>query len=100
MIGILLIKYVFILKELGAIHTNDWYKENSLYSFARPGFSVRTGHFTQLVWAGSRRVGFGLAVNSKRTTIIGVANYDPPGNVVAFSSFARNVLPARSNKRF
>src|SRR5262250_2824700 len=33
-----------------------WYEENAKYSYRKPGFGVATGHFTQLVWVGSKRV--------------------------------------------
>ena len=55
-----------------------WYRGFTTYDFARGGFSLRTGHFTQLVWTGSRRLGCGTSTcQGKR---IWVCNYDPPGN--------------------
>ena len=66
-----------------------WYREVDGYNFRRGGFSMDTGHFTQLVWVDTRRVGCG------RTTCKGmdivVCNYDPPGNVQTM--YGRNVLP-------
>lgn len=38
------------------------------------GFSMSTGHFTQVVWKGTKRVGCGFAKG------IVTCNYDPPGN--------------------
>lgn len=38
------------------------------------GFTMATGHFTQVVWKGSKRVGCGFAKG------IVTCNYDPPGN--------------------
>jgi hypothetical protein len=32
-----------------------------MYNFNNPGFSAATGHFTQIVWASTTNVGFGLA---------------------------------------
>ena len=41
---------------------------------------MAVGHFTQVVWKDSRRLGVGIAFgNSGRTAII-VANYYPRGN--------------------
>lgn len=55
-----------------------WYRGFSNYDFARGGFSLRTGHFTQVVWNGTRRLGCGTSTcKGKR---IWVCNYDPPGN--------------------
>jgi len=38
------------------------------------------GHFTQLVWRNSKRVGFGFAKTGNSKGMIVVANYDPAGN--------------------
>lgn len=55
-----------------------WYDEIKLYKFPDGGFSMRTGHFTQLVWQDTRQVGCGH-VQCKGNDIF-VCNYDPPGN--------------------
>src|ERR1041385_417079 len=55
-----------------------WYDEVKLYKFPDGGFSMRTGHFTQLVWTDTRQVGCGH-VQCKGNDIY-VCNYDPPGN--------------------
>lgn len=49
-----------------------------------------TGHFTQVVWKGSKEIGVGRATSSGGRTVV-VANYRPPGNVLGM--FATNVLP-------
>lgn len=67
-----------------------WYAEVRDYDFRTPGHSSRTGHFTQLVWASTRRVGFGAATDADGSTVV-VAFYDPPGNWVG--EFGDNVLP-------
>jgi hypothetical protein len=36
---------------------DSWYGEIKDYDFAAPGFSRKTGHFTQVVWNGSTRIG-------------------------------------------
>ncbi|MCC6873271.1 MAG: Fis family transcriptional regulator [Sandaracinaceae bacterium] len=38
------------------------------------------GHFTQLVWADTRRIGCGVARCADGRTEIWTCNYDPPGN--------------------
>jgi uncharacterized protein YkwD len=66
-----------------------WYAEVGKYDFARPGFSMSTGHFTQVVWVGSQRLGCG--VSSCKGMRIWVCNYDPPGNFQG--RFPDNVKP-------
>ena len=68
---------------------NLWYRENAGYNFASGGFSMTTGHFTQLVWRGSQRLGCGAA--SCGDLRVWVCNYDPPGNMQG--DFKENVLP-------
>jgi uncharacterized protein YkwD len=72
-----------------------WVEEVAAYDFRRPGFSMETGHFTQVVWAGSRRLGCGVARCKGRH--IWVCNYDPAGNVRG--KFAENVRPASCAER-
>jgi len=72
-----------------------WYRESARYSFRHPGFSMQTGHFTQLVWRNTTEVGCG------RTACGGlelwVCNYDPPGNVQR--AYEDNVLPTSCRER-
>ncbi|MEZ4365074.1 MAG: CAP domain-containing protein [Kofleriaceae bacterium] len=75
---------------LGAESSVDmWYREIELYDFARGGFSMQTGHFTQVVWRGTTQVGCGSAQCGGMTTW--VCNYDPPGNWEG--AYAANVPP-------
>ncbi|XP_028513433.1 Golgi-associated plant pathogenesis-related protein 1 [Exaiptasia diaphana] len=67
--------------------TKDWYDEVKYYSYSRPGFSGKTGHFTQVVWKSTRRLGVGIAKNGG--FIIIVARYSPPGNFIG--AFRQNV---------
>ncbi|CAF3764503.1 unnamed protein product [Rotaria sp. Silwood1] len=76
---------------LGSSPTNSWYSEISSYNFGSPGFSSSTGHFTQVIWKGSKQLGIGIAFTSDNRTAYVVANYYPPGNVIG--SFSSNVLP-------
>lgn len=58
-----------------------WYDEVELYDFNKPSFSLDTGHFTQLVWRSTRRVGCARAISEgPRGGVYLVCNYDPPGN--------------------
>jgi uncharacterized protein YkwD len=75
--------------QLSASETFDlWYSEIGEYNYARPGFGP-AGHFTQVVWRGSRQLGCGRAVC--RGEIYWVCRYSPPGNVDG--AFRANVQP-------
>lgn len=66
-----------------------WHSEVAHYDFRRATFSMETGHFTQLVWAATERLGCGSATCGGGT--LWVCRYDPPGNVMG--AFAANVKP-------
>lgn len=66
-----------------------WHRELGEYDFAAGRFGMDTGHFTQLVWRSSRRVGCGSSTCGGMD--LWVCNYDPPGNVQG--EFGENVLP-------
>lgn len=68
-----------------------WYQEVELYDFGSAKFSFESGHFTQVVWLATRRLGCGYASCGSNAELW-VCNYDPPGNVTG--AFARNVLPS------
>src|SRR5688572_6832294 len=75
-----------------------WYDELAHYSYARPGFSKTTGHFTQLVWRSTTRLGCAYAVCNGKNGTPGrflVCEYSPPGNVIGESYFRNNVLPPK-----
>ena len=81
---------------VGAVRT--WYKEKDVYDFNYPYFSPKTGHFTQLVWKESERLGVGYAKApyGTRYRYYVVAYYDPPGNYE--DSFTQNVLPTQCSE--
>jgi uncharacterized protein YkwD len=66
-----------------------WYDEVSLYKFPNGGFSMKTGHFTQVVWRGTKQVGCGRS--QCKGMDIWVCEYDPPGNWER--QYRENVLP-------
>jgi uncharacterized protein YkwD len=55
-----------------------WYEEISEYNYASPGFGP-AGHFTQVIWRGSRQLGCGKAICQGE--VFWVCRYSPPGNV-------------------
>jgi len=61
---------------------DSWYDECLVsYNYSREPTDTQSGHFTQLVWTTSERLGVGLA-RSKTGRHIVVMKYDPPGNYV------------------
>ncbi|XP_047133447.1 Golgi-associated plant pathogenesis-related protein 1 [Hydra vulgaris] len=69
--------------------SNSWYSEIENYDYDKPDYAQETGHFTQLVWRGSRKVGFGIATKGENTVV--VAQYLPGGNKIG--DFEKNVMP-------
>lgn len=66
-----------------------WYAEGEKYDYKKHGFSSRTGHFTQVVWAASRSLGCGFS--ECQGMRLWVCHYDPAGNVMTL--FPDNVSP-------
>lgn len=58
--------------------TDEWYNESSSYKYDGK-FDHDAGHFTQVIWKGTRKVGFGFALNESGR-FYAVANYYPAGN--------------------
>ena len=56
-----------------------WYEEEGKYSYKNASFSSGTGHFTQVVWAGSLQIGVGKAVSNVRGQF--VENVKPKGAI-------------------
>jgi hypothetical protein len=66
-----------------------WYDEVAHYKFPNGGFSMQTGHFTQVVWRRTAQVGCGRS--QCKDMDIWVCEYDPPGNWEG--QYRENVLP-------
>lgn len=74
-----------------------WYNEESVYNYQVPGFGMATGHFTQLVWVQSTKVGCGASIctsNGVADAMVLSCNYATPGNVDG--EFPSNVLDGTS----
>lgn len=70
---------------------NSWYDEIRIHEFGRPSPSnTGSGHFTQVVWKGSKELGVAQA-RSKTGKVLVVASYFPAGNMMG--SYADNVPP-------
>ena len=79
-----------------------WANEESDYNYQTTGFSEQTGHFTQLVWQNTRRVGCGAVWCGDKKGDNGafhwfmVCEYMPRGNVIG--RFQQNVHKPGSSK--
>lgn len=45
----------------GAEVTLNWYQEIKFHDFNKDVFNAQTGHFTQVIWRDSQRMGVGVA---------------------------------------
>lgn len=63
--------------------SQSWQDEVAYYRYRAltPSNFAKTGHYTQMIWKDTERMGMGQA-NCPNGAVIIVANYDPPGNVV------------------
>jgi len=61
----------------------DWYGEISKFKYGVLTNTnwAPTGHYTQMVWRNTTRLGMGQATCGNGATVI-VAEYDPPGNFI------------------
>ena len=66
-----------------------WYEEIADYDFNNPGFSMSTGHFTQVVWKNTTEIGCGYCSKCGHY----VCQYNPPGNYSG--QFPANVKPEK-----
>lgn len=73
----------------------SWYEEIALHDYDNPTFTHETGHFTQLVWKDSKKLGVGVAISPNGREVYMVTNYYPAGNIMGPGYFERNVLPPR-----
>ena len=64
------------------------YNEIKDYDYNRGGYQSGTGHFTQIIWKGTTKVG--AAVVKRGNIVVVVARYTPAGNFMG--RFKQNVL--------
>lgn len=62
-----------------------WAGERTAYDAASNTCRARCGHYTQVVWRDTTKVGCGMAQGKGRE--VWVCNYDPPGNVIGEKPF-------------
>lgn len=70
------------------------YAEESQHQYGKEPTTLKTGHFTQVVWRDSTELGVGMARNRNGEVYV-VANYNPPGNFLG--SFSENVQPPQDS---
>lgn len=66
-------------EKAGVTSTDMWYNEEPKYDYSKNAFQPAAGHFSQVVWKSSARLGMGYAVNGSFKIV--VAHYDPAGNM-------------------
>lgn len=74
--------------QFAEMSSKMWYDKVKDYDYNKPGFSYKTGHFTQVVWKNSKKFGFGFAKVNGYTVSVGL--YSPHGNYEG--QFKENVL--------
>ncbi|MEM7182564.1 MAG: CAP domain-containing protein [Spirochaetota bacterium] len=65
--------------------TKMWYDEIKDYNYKNNSCSKVCGHYTQVVWKTSRRVGCAMARCGREE--LWVCNYDPPGNMQGYRPY-------------
>ncbi|XP_029164845.1 uncharacterized protein LOC114936041 isoform X1 [Nylanderia fulva] len=68
---------------------NEWYAEETQHQYGKEPTTLKTGHFTQVIWRDSTELGVGMARNRNGEVYV-VCNYNPAGNFLG--SFTENVL--------
>jgi len=89
------------LAEHGVMGVSAWCEESAKYDFSRPGYVTGTGHFTQVVWKSTQKIGCGAAESKVsltekgqvKTTRYVVCRYSPTGNLNTPAAFRENVRP-------
>ncbi|KAG0662439.1 hypothetical protein C6P45_001092 [Maudiozyma exigua] len=74
---------------------DTWYNEIRFYNYSNPGYSEIVGHFTQMVWKDSSRLGCAIRDCHNEWTTYFVCEYDPPGNYIGY--FGQEVMPLKSS---
>lgn len=76
----------------GNAPVDTWYEEIKDHPFGREPSSLKSGHFTQVIWKSSENLGVGVAKSSQGSIYV-VANYFPAGNFVGH--YVENCPPLR-----
>ncbi|RKP32812.1 PR-1-like protein, partial [Metschnikowia bicuspidata] len=69
-----------------------WYDEIKAYNWSNPGFSMKTAHFTQVIWKDTKEVGCAYVTCPNEWRQYTICEYDPPGNWEDEDEYRENVL--------
>lgn len=72
---------------------DGWYNEIKSYNYSSSAIQPATGHFTQVVWRDSKRVGCAIRYCNSYWGNYMICEYDPSGNYLG--EFADNVMPLK-----
>uniref|UniRef100_A0A0K0EDY7 SCP domain-containing protein n=1 Tax=Strongyloides stercoralis TaxID=6248 RepID=A0A0K0EDY7_STRER len=75
--------------QIAYIIVKQWYDEVKFYKFGNNYPTSGAGHFSQLVWVSSSKVGCGVATSGSEVYV--VCKYSPKGNISPL--YGKNVLP-------
>ena len=73
---------------------NTWYNEEKNYNYDSNKYKKGTGHFTQMIWKGTKEVGFGYSKLYNNKSIF-LVYYYPAGNEIG--KFKENVLKKKND---
>ena len=81
------------------------YDEVCEYNFGKPNYAAGTGHFTEVVWSGSRKLGVGYAVGKNAkfpgyVCVYVVGRYSPAGNNIGAQRLETNVKRGSFNEAY
>lgn len=86
------------MKEItGKDFADALYKDKENYNFEKPKYLSKASRFTQLVWKGTEKVGFGFTLNKNSKQFFAVAIYYPAGNQLG--SYEENVENDEEEKK-
>lgn len=89
-----------VCNKAGGQASQAWYDEDQFYDYATGGNKAgsageATGHFTQLVWTDSTKLGCAWSINSGGNVYV-CCNYSPAGNY--YGQYTNKVKPLKSLK--
>lgn len=81
------------------------YDEVCQYNFDKPNTIPSTGHFTEIVWSGTKKLGVGYAVGKNAgfpgyECVYVVGRYKPAGNIIGGRRLQMNVKRGSFNRAY
>ena len=78
---------------IGKACVNLWYKEEEKHDYSNEKSAPSSGHFAQMVWKKTNRIGCGVDCDSSNKCFV-ACNYYPAGNY--YNQYKDNVLPKKN----